>query len=89
MGNIYHPMIVKERIAELEKRNEVQDNGEMKDGADRVGFAEIFTSDKYKRATFVGCVLAVLQQTTGINPIMFFSNSLLFKGLDFELLTFF
>jgi len=44
-------------------------------------YSTICCSPKYKRATLVGCVLSILQQLTGINAIMFYSN-MLFKGLS-------
>ncbi len=50
-------------------------------GKDDKTYSVICYSPKYRRATWVGCILSVLQQLTGINAIMFYSN-ILFKGLS-------
>ena len=38
-------------------------------------------SPRYARASWIGCLLSVFQQLTGINAIMFYSN-IIFKGLS-------
>ena len=46
----------------------------------KLSYKEVFTSPLYSRATFVGCCLAVFQQLTGINIIMFYSSKIFEKA---------
>lgn len=39
-------------------------------------YKETFLSPKYQMATFVGCMLSVFQQLSGINAIMFYSTEI-------------
>lgn len=82
MSNIYHPYVVQERIAELSNGDE-DVLGEMKgsDKAEVVGYTQVLFGAKYRRSTFVGCMLAMFQQFTGINAIIFYSN-LIFESSD-------
>lgn len=48
---------------------------------DRLTYGKLCCDAKYRRATLVGCGIAVFAQLTGVNVIMFYSN-LVFKGLD-------
>ena len=41
-----------------------------------VGFCDIFRLKRYRRATFVGCILAINQMTSGMNCLIYFSNIL-------------
>ena len=46
-----------------------------------MGYGKLCCSKRYSRATWVGIILSVFTQLTGINVIMFYSN-MIFKGLD-------
>lgn len=47
----------------------------------KLTYGSLCCGPRYRRATWVGCILSVFQQLTGINVIMFYSN-ILFKGLS-------
>eukprot|EP00343_Euplotes_focardii_P011976 CAMPEP_0205831238 /NCGR_PEP_ID=MMETSP0206-20130828/43480_1 /ASSEMBLY_ACC=CAM_ASM_000279 /TAXON_ID=36767 /ORGANISM="Euplotes focardii, Strain TN1" /LENGTH=386 /DNA_ID=CAMNT_0053135683 /DNA_START=299 /DNA_END=1459 /DNA_ORIENTATION=+ len=49
------------------------------DKASVATFKQLFT-DKYKMALIVGCLLAMFQQLTGINVVIFYSNTVFTKG---------
>jgi len=76
MSKIYHPALVQERIDEVQGNSD-----ENEENTNDVSYGKVCCSGQYKNATYVGCTLAVLQQLTGINFIMFYSNTL-FAGGD-------
>ena len=41
-----------------------------------ITYTDVLTNPRYRRATFVGCMLAMMQMTNGINIIIYFSNIL-------------
>ena len=45
-----------------------------------VTYKEAFTGPAYRKATFVGISIAAIQQMTGINVIMFYSNTIFASG---------
>jgi len=46
-------------------------------GNDELTYKDIMANPQYSRATLVGSVMAILQQLTGINVIMLYSNTIL------------
>jgi len=77
MGHIYHPTQVQKRIDELaDTGNDTSRNDQ------QVSYGQVFCNPQYSRATFVGCSLAVFQQLTGINVVIFYSNTI-FKNAGY------
>jgi hypothetical protein len=68
--------VVQERIAMI-----VTDEQEGGDSKKEMSYGTVCCSPKFSRATLVGCVLSCVQQLTGVNAIMFYSN-MLFKGVS-------
>jgi hypothetical protein len=73
MSNMYHPYVVQEKIDEIGAQN---DTSQLSNEDNDVGYKQACCSPQYSRATFVGCSLAIFQQLTGINFIMFYSNTI-------------
>ena len=73
MGKLYQPYIVQQKIDEIAAGGLDTTDADM---AHNVSYKEVFTGPLYRRATFVGCTLAVFQQLTGINIIMFYSTKI-------------
>ena len=68
MQKLYKPHEVQRRIREIKvDENEKKEN---------ISYKEVLFSKKYARATFTGNMLSFFQQMTGINFIMFYSNTL-------------
>jgi hypothetical protein len=63
MSNIYHPMVLQERIAKLENDNSKDQLGDIKNEGDSnsISFLDLLSNDKYKKSTAISCVLAILQ----------------------------
>lgn len=77
MRNIYKAGVVQERIDELPE-------AENNEGAEQsAGYGAVLCSPKFSKATFVGICLAIFQQLTGINFIMFYSNTI-FASIGFK-----
>lgn len=79
-AKIFHPSAVQEKIDELlddGPAEGVLDNQEEEDK----GFKAIFFSPKYRKASWFGVALSIGLQTTGINLIMFYSNTLFSTSL--------
>ena len=75
MCKIYNPYVVQERIDEIAVGNlDNTELGGMKDYD--IGYSAVCCSPSYTKSTFVGCALSIFQQLTGINFIMFYSNTL-------------
>ena len=72
LGRIYKPHAVQRKIDEL--------GGEEEDGHFNASYGDVFCSPFYRKATFVGISMAAFQQFTGINVIMFYSNTIFKKG---------
>ena len=53
-------------------------NSELKE---KVSIVQLFTA-RYRKAFIVGCLLAVFQQITGINAVIFYSNDIFTRGLS-------
>ena len=70
MSKIYHADVLEEKI------QEVHDDDEDDGHHHHQTYGVVCFSSKYKKSTWVGCALAILQQMTGINFIMFYSNTL-------------
>lgn len=64
---------MQEKIDEIGAQN---DTSALSDDTNDVGYVQACCSPQYSRATFVGCSLAIFQQLTGINFIMFYSNTI-------------
>jgi predicted MFS family arabinose efflux permease len=86
MKKIYKPGFADQRIELLKIEQENGIGGE----ESVVSWKEIFCGERFSRATMVGIILAVLQQLTGINVIIFYSNTIFEEGTDLapELITF-
>jgi len=56
MSKIYHPYQVQERLDELNKGDDEEDDGQ----AGNVSYGAVCCDPQYSKATFVGCTLAVL-----------------------------
>jgi hypothetical protein len=82
MNRIYNPLVAQERIDSIQVDG--QDNDVFEDN--NLGYGTVCCSPLYSKATFVGCALAIFQQLTGINFIMFYSNTL-FSNLGGETVT--
>jgi len=67
MGKIYEVELVSERIDMI-----VFDSGKI----NKITYKEIFTSHKYRYATFIGCSLAALQLLSGVNCVMLYSGKI-------------
>ena len=69
MGKIYNSYMVEEKIEELggAEANE----SHMRE----IGYSEAFCGTQYRRANAVGIMMAIFQQTTGINVIFLYSNT--------------
>ena len=67
---IYDPSVVQDRI------DEIQVGGGEGGSSGQAGYGAVCCSSQYKRSTYVGCALSIFQQLTGINFIMFYSNTL-------------
>lgn len=80
MKKIYKPGFADQRIEMV--KEEVENRGN--DGGEEatLSWNEVFCGVRYSRATFVGIVLAMLQQLTGINVIIFYSNTIFAHGTD-------
>mmetsp|Transcript_102 Transcript_102/g.198 ORF Transcript_102/g.198 Transcript_102/m.198 type:complete len:265 (-) Transcript_102:19-813(-) len=78
MSKIYSPFVVQERIDEIQVANNFDTSGlaEENENENDTGYGSVCCSPQYSKATFVGCTLAIFQQLTGINFIMFYSNVL-------------
>lgn len=81
LAKIYHPYAVQEKIDEIQEDG--AGNGGMLDNQEEEdkGYSTVFCSPKFKKATWLGCALSIGQQTTGINFIMFYSNTLFGSSL--------
>ena len=75
MSKIYHPYVVQERIAELEGEEQLDGVSANNADEDNISYGKVCCDPRYSRATFVGCSIAIFQQLTGINVIMFYSNT--------------
>ena len=81
MSKIYKHDYVDIKIAEL--IGTYNENGVQTGLYDSVGYGKVCCNSNYSGATFVGCMLAFLQQATGINIFIFYSNTL-FTNLSNE-----
>ena len=73
MMKIYHPHVVQERIDEIAGGGvDISHTDEVAN----IGYGAVCCGPKYSRATFVGCSMSIFQQMTGINVIMFYSNTI-------------
>ena len=73
MKKIYHPHVVQERIDEIAGGGvDISHTDEVAN----IGYGAVCCGPQYSRATFVGCSLSIFQQMTGINVIMFYSNTI-------------
>lgn len=77
MGKIYKPHMVQKRIDELQGNESDMDmtNNE----SNGLSYGVVFSSPLYRKASLVGCTLAMFQQLTGINIIMFYSSKIFGK----------
>ena len=82
MSRIYAPLYVDVRIAEIVST--YNEEGVETGLAESISYPKVCCSPKYSQATFVGCMIALLQQTTGINIFIFYSNTL-FTNLSKEI----
>lgn len=73
MSKIYKPHAVQGQIDDL-------GGDENEAGHFNVTYRSVFCSSYYRKATFVGISMAAFQQFTGINVIMFYSNTIFKKG---------
>jgi MFS family permease len=74
--------IYSERPSEINKS--MVDTGDQKGAADqeeKVSISALF-SPRYRKAFIVGCLLAVFQQLTGINAVIFYSNDIFTRGRE-------
>lgn len=69
MGKIYNSYIVEEKIDEL------GGTGHNESAMQDIGYSEAFCGAPYRRANLVGIMMAIFQQTTGINVIFIYSNT--------------
>ena len=74
MTKIYIPDAVNSRIDQIggDLQNEESD--------EKPSLKTLLTHPNYKRAFYIGCSLAMFQQLTGINVLMFYSNTILGRG---------
>ena len=86
MKKIYKPGFADQRIELLKIEQENGQGGE----ESIVTWKDIFCGERFSRATGVGIILAILQQLTGINVIIFYSNTIFEEGtsLTSEFITF-
>jgi len=68
MSKIYAPSAVEGVIQEI--------GGAQAEGEPELSMKAVFTHPHYRRASILGCFLSMAQQLTGINVIMFYSNSI-------------
>jgi hypothetical protein len=68
MGKIFEPQHVEERIKMIMV-------DESKSGA-QISYTETLCDPRFRRATYVGCILSMFQQLSGINAVMFYSNQI-------------
>lgn len=74
MNKIYKDPLVADKRIEIMADN----NGTM---GNSLTYTQLFYGKRWRRASWVGVTLALFQQLTGINAIMFYSN-MVFKGLE-------
>ena len=80
MKKIYVQGAVDEKIAEIEEGVNRKNPGTIQ----TISIKKVCCSPFYYRSTIIGCMLAVFQQTTGINIFVFYSNELFTNlGSDF------
>ena len=72
MANIYDPYVVQEKIDEIGGGHDDEDKP-------AVGYGAAMCNPMYRKASFVGIMLAMFQQFTGINIFIMYSN-LIFKN---------
>ena len=86
MHKIYKPHAVKAKIDEIMKDdenipnsplNKTELSGPAESGPPQLSYGTVFCDPRYSKASFVGCCIAIIQQLTGINIIMFYSNTIL------------
>ena len=63
---------------DVENQSNEDENVELKE---KVSIVQLFTA-RYRKAFIVGCLLAVFQQITGINAVIFYSNDIFTRGLS-------
>lgn len=76
MKKIYKPDFVIARTNQLKAFDELEDSGQKKE----LTYADVLCNPEYRKASFVGMVLSMLQQLTGINTIIFYSNTIFAAG---------
>ena len=69
---IYHSDLVESRYQEIPGNIA----GEAVDDTMNVGYGKAFFDPVYTRASILGCTIAIFQQLTGINILMFYSNTI-------------
>lgn len=67
-------------VGELSKKDD-EDAGESSD-KNEVGYADLFCSARYSRATFLGILIACMQLLSGINLFMFYASELISSSVD-------
>ena len=77
MGKLYQPYIVQSKIDEINAGGLDTTDADM---TQNLSYKEVFTGPLYRKATFIGCSLAIFQQLTGINVIMFYSTKIFQKA---------
>lgn len=88
MHKLYHPYAVQEKIDEIQGAG-IEDNSNVQDPDDDDAntYRGICCNPLYSRATFVGCMLSIFQQLTGINFIIFYSNKIFEKTTTMDSVT--
>jgi len=74
MRRLYKPEAVQGRVLQIQVKNEGEEQG-------GPSMWESFTDDAYRRATWMGVLMMVFQQLSGINVLIFYSSNI-FSNLD-------